>query len=101
MLAKNDANINRISVDENLSREDIIKGYLQEIEGDVYAFLHIDNLKQLEEDGLVSNEGLRLASELREVVLALPKKFWTVGAYEENTEWENIHSSAKAILNIL
>jgi hypothetical protein len=101
MLANNKPDIKGRSIDEGLGLEDIIKNYLDELEGDVYTFLHQNNLEQLENDSLISGEIIRLASSLREAILSLPKELWTVKAYQEDIEWERIHLSARTILDIL
>ena len=81
----------------NLS-DDGIDDVLEELEGDYYTFMHIDNLKILEHNGCITIDNTVLILDLREKIQALPPNLWNNYDFKNSIKWHYIRNDAVKIL---
>lgn len=85
-----------------LNEDDAVIGYniFEEFDIGVISFLHINNLRKLNDAGLISDDMMRKSSILRSLVLKLQQgDEWNVSAVRSSIEWLKVLELADEIMS--
>lgn len=86
------------SLDHSNLSDDGISEVLEELEGDYYTFMQVDNLNFLEKNGYIKISDITSILKLRAKIQALPNNLWTIESFRNSIRWQYIRNDAAIIL---
>ena len=80
-----------------MSDEDILCILFEEFASSAWAYLHIDNLSNLRNAGLIDDAIVEESQEIRRCWLALEDHDWTIDDIRHNREWSNMFNRCNTL----
>lgn len=85
------------SPDFDIISDTELEEYLEELEGDYYAFLHDNNVQIFVKMGLLTTSEAAKIVQVRALIENIVPELWKINSFKVNEDWIRVHALAKEI----